>query len=126
VSNHGLADTELPDALLWLKDAPLYIDAGQVYRFYDAVVRPSKEEGATTLTFSEQEAKQISGKLGLKGGITISELATLLSGFLKPAVEVSGEGQVSRGKTDQESESVVLHPIKTPQRQLEQLINAHG
>lgn len=119
--NNASIDTELPDALLWLKDAPLFIDTDQVYRFYDAVVRPSKDEGETIITFSEQKVKQISGKLGLKGSLTIGELATLLSGFLKPTVEVSGEGGVSRGTTDQESESVVLYPIKTPQRQLEQL-----
>ena len=69
--------TELPDALLWLKDAPL-INSDQVYRFYDAVVRPSSEEGARTLTFTEQEAKEISGKLGLSGSISVGELATLL------------------------------------------------
>ena len=31
---------ELPQTLLWLKDAPLFIDADRLGDFYDAVVRP--------------------------------------------------------------------------------------
>jgi hypothetical protein len=53
MSSKASMDPELPDALLWLKDAPLFIDADQVARFYDAVVRPSSEEGARTITVSD-------------------------------------------------------------------------
>ena len=37
----------LPARLVWLADAPLYIDADQVNRFYDAVVRPNATQEGT-------------------------------------------------------------------------------
>jgi hypothetical protein len=67
---------ELPDALLWLKDAPLFIDADQVARFYDAVVRPSSKEGARTVMVSEQKVRQITGKLGLPASRDPVQLAS--------------------------------------------------
>src|ERR1700743_223039 len=42
----------LPPELLWLLDAPLFIDAKQVDAFYDAVLRPDYEGTSVTLSNS--------------------------------------------------------------------------
>jgi hypothetical protein len=115
---------QLPEAIVWLADAPLFIDAEQVYRFYDAVARPETAEGTTTLEITSQNADQISGKLGIEAGVSPGKLAALLTpvfAFIKPEVKASGEAQAQHEETDQNSRKIELHPISTPQRQLVQL-----
>ncbi len=51
----------LPDDLGWLADAPLFIDADLIERFYDAVVRPESLEGATTLEITEETIRKLEG-----------------------------------------------------------------
>ena len=116
--------TELPSAFVWLADAPLFIDTEQVYSFYDAVVRPEAEEDRTTLEITEQNIDQIRGKLGLEASVSLSQLGAILSSvfaFIKPELRGSGEGEYQRDSSEQRSITVELHPITTPQRQLEQL-----
>jgi hypothetical protein len=116
--------TTLPAQLGWLADAPLFIDTEQVARFYDAVVRPDKKEGKTTLEVTKDVAGHVGAKLGL--GATLSpndilqHLMTVLP-FLKAEItaEVEGTGQLDFNKTT--SKILELHDIDTPQRQLEQL-----
>ena len=36
----------MPGYLLWVKDAPLFIDELNLSRFYDAALRPSFDENA--------------------------------------------------------------------------------
>src|SRR5437870_3331374 len=43
---------ELPSELLWLLDAPLFIDNKQVEAFYDAILRPDYEGASVTLSNS--------------------------------------------------------------------------
>jgi len=62
---------ELPKQLFWLKDAPLFIDDDQVARFYDAVARPQKKEGTTTLEITEEDARELKGKLNLEAQVMI-------------------------------------------------------
>jgi hypothetical protein len=38
----------LPQSLLWLHDAPLFIGEAQIERFHDAVVRPLSKQGAVS------------------------------------------------------------------------------
>lgn len=116
---------ELPKALFWLADAPLFIDSEQVARFYDAVVRPQTKEGTTTLETTEENAKELKGTLNLEATVTTDNFASLLTPFLalvKPTIKggIEGEGgrKVSAGKT----QSIELHPVETPQSQLEALI----
>lgn len=116
--------TKLPSAFFWLADAPLFIDKEQVYRFYDAVVRPEAKEGSTTLAITEQNIDRIRAKLGLEASVSLSELGAILTSvfaFLKPEIKGSGEGDYQIDRSEQSSTTVELHPITTPQRQLEQL-----
>ena len=124
MSSEASTVTKLPNAFVWLADAPLFINTEQVYRFYDAVVRPEAKEGPTTLEITEQNIDHIRGKLGLEASVSMSELGVLLTSvfaFLKPELKGSGEGEYEKETTEQNSTTVELHPIKTPQRQLEQL-----
>ncbi len=117
-------DLSLPVDLRWLADAPLFIDATQIDRFYDAVVRPQSREGVTTLEITEQTVNQLSGKLGMDVNISpadlLQNLATFLP-FLKPEVKASAEGSYQRDSSNQSTRIVELQPITTPQRQLVQL-----
>jgi hypothetical protein len=112
----------LPTALVWLADAPLFIDADHVSRFYDAVVRPESRQGTVDLAISEETQDAIRGKLNLEGSLTTTEkLATLLTpifAFLKPTIRTEATGDVERQRTSSESSSVQLLPISTPQRDL--------
>lgn len=66
--NDGLDQPELPSALTWLNDAPLFIDEKNLARFYDAVVRPPyKETGPRTIKVSEAHKRDIELKIGGKG-----------------------------------------------------------
>lgn len=114
----------LPDGLVWLADAPLFIDADQVERFYDAVARPESREGTIRLQVTEENARRLSTKLGLEVGVKPGEVGSVLStifAFISP--ELKGKGEVDYGRDSKRGEStaIELHPISTPQRQLEQL-----
>lgn len=52
----------VPAALLWVRDAPLFIDDENLARFYDAVVRPAfKENTPLKLKLSEEKKKDLAG-----------------------------------------------------------------
>lgn len=53
---------ELPRELLWLLDAPLFIDEKQVEAFYDAVLRPDYERTSLTLNDSVVNSKKGGGR----------------------------------------------------------------
>src|SRR5690348_1561369 len=54
----------------WLADAPLYIDSTQIERFYDAVLRPTYVEGATSVTFGSAGEITVGGELSGSGKLT--------------------------------------------------------
>lgn len=112
---------ELPDALVWLWDAPLFIDELQVGRFYDAVARPESKQGKTTITISKQDAQKIAGKLGIEAGISVGALGELLTKFVKPEFKASGEATIDAGSQSAETKTIELHEISTPERQIVQL-----
>jgi hypothetical protein len=115
---------ELPNPLLWLADAPLFIDSDQVSRFYDAIARPKTKGGTTTVEMTEETAKELSGKLGLEVGIETGKLAGLLLhalAFVKPSAKVTAEGEASKKTSEGSSVSYELIPVETPQSQLEAL-----
>src|ERR1700689_1623747 len=69
-NSRGSSDQEspqfqLPTQLLWLLDAPLFIDARQVDAFYDAVLRPDYE--GTSITLSSSITKETT----FGGGTTV-------------------------------------------------------
>jgi hypothetical protein len=115
------SNINLPDTLLWLWDAPLFIDELQVGRFYDAVARPDALEGKTTITISEQSADKIAGKLGLQGKVEPGVMGELLTYFVKPSFTASGEGTIDSSNQSGKSRTTDRSPISTPERQLVQL-----
>ena len=98
----------------WLADAPLFIDAGQVDRFYDAVVRPLSKLGPTTVQLYEEDsekiAAEIKAKIEAKTPIIVAVKASL-------AGKIGGELSGTTSKT----RTAVFEDIHTPQRQLRQL-----
>lgn len=115
----------LPGILAWLSDAPLFIDADLVGRFHDAIIQPEFEDGEIRFSLDKEKASKIGGKLGL--GMEVSPgkitqwLSTLLP-FLDAKLKGDFEGQGEITKKEDETRQVVLRRIKTPQRQLVQLI----
>jgi hypothetical protein len=113
------ATAEIPDALLWVKDAPLFIDRGNLDKFYDAVVRPAfKEHAPQTLKISQSKREDLEKQLGAKAEIRVpSWLASIVSG----GGELSGGMTAGTSKSDDLETTLTLEPISTPHRQLEQL-----
>lgn len=111
------------DALAWLVDAPLFMDAKYVGAFYDGVVRPETEELTTRLelSISDSTIKTWAARLGVEASLG-KILAKLLPGL--PSFKVEGELEKGGEKSHSESQTVVveLQPIKTPHRQLVHLI----
>ena len=106
-------------ALMWLKDAPLFIDTANLARVYDAVVRPVyKEDAPVTIKLTDAIKKELQGKLD---GKATAGVAPWIDYILKMGVEVSASGQTTSGSTNTEETTITLYPISTPQRQLEQL-----
>jgi hypothetical protein len=108
-------------SLLWLADAPLFIDEKLVDRFYDAIVQPQGEQMSTTLEVSEEKTNKLSATLELGVKVSPSSLLTSLSHFLPfLSVEAHGDatGSAEHGSAKTQSRSIELHTIKTPQRQL--------
>lgn len=115
---------ELPKPLFWLADAPLFIDSDQVEGFYDAVARPQKKEGTTILETTDENIRELKGKLNLEAGVTTTNLAALLAPFLmlvKPTLKASAEGEAGRQISAARTNSIEMHPVETPQSQLEAL-----
>jgi hypothetical protein len=53
---------DLPQELLWLLDAPMFIDEEQVEAFYDAVLRPDYEGATLTLSAAVTRSNKIVGE----------------------------------------------------------------
>jgi len=110
----------VPPALLWVKDAPLFIDDQGLARFYDAVVRPAfKDNTPFKLKISASDKRDLDAKLGIKGKFGLS---SWLSSILGAELEVSGEAAGKESKTKATDQEITLEPISTPQRQLDQLL----
>jgi len=113
--------SKLPEKLLWLWDAPMFIDEVQVGRFYDAVVRPDSTEGKTTITLSQQDTQKIAAKLGLEAKVGLGGLGQFLAHFVKPELTASGDGSLDSTSQSGESRTIEMRTISTPERQLVQL-----
>jgi len=114
----------LPEALLWLQDAPLFVDAPQISSFNDAVTSPEYKQGKIGLEISQRTVDTLKAKGELEASVTTEKFAALLAplfAFIKPSIKASGavegESESTKGKTL----TVELEPISTPQRQLKQL-----
>ena len=94
----------LPAELLWLLDAPLFIDSKQVEAFYDAILRPDYEDASVTLF----------------GGITretsFGGQATV--GAALPWFKAQAQVSADQTNTTQGGRDVTLTPISNAYRHL--------
>lgn len=107
--------------LAWLADAPLFIDGEQVGAFYDAVVRPEGRRGKTVISLERYEGQKtsIGGSVGAE--ISVSKLIRTLLPFLDIKLTGQATGEYERSGSNTRGETIELHPIETPQRQILQL-----
>jgi len=96
---------KLPEELLWLLDAPLFIDDQQVDAFYDAVMRPDYE--GTSLTLSNSITHDTTFGANLTVGAA-------LPWFAKTEAQLTGE----LGRTAERGRDVTLTPISNAYRHL--------
>lgn len=61
--------SSLPKELLWLIDAPLFIDERQVNALYDATVRPDYEDVQITISNAISKDTSIGGSISVNGGM---------------------------------------------------------
>jgi hypothetical protein len=107
--------------LAWLADAPLFIDTEQVAAFYDAVVRPEAEEKKITLSLKDLESEKTTVGGEAKANISIDKWLTMVFPFLQASVEVKGQRSGERQRGREETRTIELQPINSPQRQIVQL-----
>ncbi|UWU92958.1 hypothetical protein [Bradyrhizobium sp. CB1015] len=109
----------VPDYLLWVKDAPLFMDELNLGRFYDAALRPAFDENAPVkLKLTEAMKEDIKNKYGAKGNVG---LANWLSFIASSSVELAAEHEKTKSQSQGSETEILLQPIATPHRQLEQL-----
>jgi hypothetical protein len=96
---------ELPEQLLWLADAPMFIDSKQVDAFYDAVVRPDYEG------ISIQESDALNTTTTFGGKVTVG---AAIPWFVKAEGELAGEEQMERQRGQQRT----LTPVSNAYRHL--------
>lgn len=116
--------TALPERLLWLADAPLFIDSSQIERFYNAVARPSTKKGKTTVDVSKERALELAGALGVEGGISPGDFGGVLAPIMKAlGVKLTAKGELKGGGQRKKAErtTIELIEVEDPMRQLVQL-----
>lgn len=94
----------LPAELLWLLDAPLFIDSKQVEAFYDAILRPDYED--TSVTMFGGITKETSFGAQAKVGAALP--------WFKAEAQVTGD----QSRTTQGGRDVTLTPISNAFRHL--------
>jgi len=112
---------ETGTSLAWLADAPLFIDKEQVAGFYDAVVRPEGRRAKTVISLERYEGQTTKLEGAVEGEISVSTLITTLLPFLDVRAKVSAGAGHEQAGSETRGETIELHPIETPQRQLVQL-----
>lgn len=87
---------EIPKGLLWLLDAPLFIDEVQVEAFYDAALRP--ELDATAVRLSEAVSNKFGGDVSF--------------GTFVPGLSIKATGSTSRTRGKNAEYAVVSNPYR--------------
>lgn len=116
--------TVFPKELLWLQDAPMFIDRRQVEAFYDAIVRPKAKLEGTTFTISDEKASELKTALGLEGGLELGSIVGALTEVLgfKPSLKGTGSGEYGKSSTEGHETAQQFREIDTPERQLTLLV----
>lgn len=115
-------DTEITDqvreAWLWVKDSPLVIDDENIARLYDAIVRPAFKDGPRTIRLTNEQSDEV--QTNFMG--TVRGSLSGLFGMFAAEAEGSAERQKAKSSKKESEQELVLEPISTSHRQLEQLI----
>lgn len=124
LSNDAAPSGKAPQELLWLHDAPLFIDRKQVEAFFDAIVRPKGRLEETTLTLSTERVREISAAMEIEGGLEVGDLAALLTGLVgfKPSLKGTGGGDLTDTRSEGQGFESTIREISTPERQLSLLV----
>jgi len=101
-SRSAIPTRALPRELLWLLDAPLFIDAAQVDAFFDAILRPEREQ------VSESMSRSLASTSELTAGLTAGDLIPGLSAELA----------ASRSETTEEAMAREYRIVSNPFRHL--------
>ncbi len=120
----------LLEKLIWIADAPMFIDDVLLGQFYDAIVMPhAKVEDGIIVEFSEQDIKNIqnffSGQVGGKfdPGKLLASFSSLTGlPSIEMNAELKGERTTELSTTRDSKHSYKVSLIESPQRQLVQLI----
>src|SRR5215218_10120437 len=99
----GMARDELPRELLWLLDAPMFIDEKQVDAFYDAVVRPDYEGTSVTLSASVNKSATFGGEV---------TVGAALPWFAKAEAKAQAGGEIGREHGQQRTLTPVLNTYR--------------
>ena len=91
--------------LLWLGDAPLFIDEARVEAFYDAILRPETE------LIEQTEGQSVTSSVKSVGGVGIEQA---VPGLFKVAISGSQEHERVEGETVEAK----LRPVSNPSRHL--------
>src|SRR5262245_57557239 len=107
--------------LLWLADAPMFIDSEQVSALYNAVAKPEHETEKITLNLEDSKEFKLEAKAEIKGKLGAAAWLRKVFPFLDAEVEASGAAGGSGGIQKKKGSEIELRPVDTPQRQLVQL-----
>jgi len=96
---------ELPKELLWLADAPLFIDEKQVDAFYDAVLQPDYEE------IGRNFARSVSANTTIGTRLTVGAV-------FPPLVKAEGEASLGQERGSGEESGSNWNRVANPYRRL--------
>ncbi len=108
-------------SLVWLADAPLFIDAHQVAAFYDAIVKPERDQGTITLSTKTLTVHQEGLEVEVGAEVSAASIIKTWFPFLDAKVTAKVAGSSQDQDSNEKAETIEFHPISTPQRQLVQL-----
>lgn len=109
-------DAEAHERLSWLLDAPLFTDEALVDRLFDAVVRPTYE-----IRSREVGAVSESTRRRLLGGEVSATIKTGLPFLAKGEGALKGRADLERTSRDTTSDKLVVAPVVTAGRKLEEI-----
>lgn len=110
-------DKEAQQRLLWLLDAPLFVDEALVARLFDAVVRPDYEVQSRQVGHASEETRRRLFGGEVTGGYDLG--LSFLTGKLK--VEAKGKAEHETSNKENESLSQTEVPVDTAGRRLEEI-----
>lgn len=102
-NENGSEEQKLPEQILWLNDAPLFIDEKQVEALYDAVLQPDYEE------ISRNFSESISSETAIEGGLT---LGAALPWLAKAEAVAKGARKKGRGEERSAAWNRVVNPYR--------------